>query len=188
MAPPAPALGRLLRPRRSTAAPAASPRPILAVDVDGVVSLMGAEESAGGGVRLELIAGQMRCISLGAGDCLRSLSGAFELVWASGWEREECESLARILGLGPTPHLSFGPDARFGSADWKIEALDAHGSERPLAWVDDNHDERCREWAARREAPTLLVGTEPERGLEESHVRELIAWARDVRAQPPMLS
>jgi hypothetical protein len=145
---------------------------------------MGREEPHNLMVRFELIAGRMNCISLSAGDCLRVLAGHFDLVWATGWGRGECEALAELLSLGPIPHLSFGSEARFGSCDWKIEPLEAVARERPLAWVDDSFDERCREWARRREAPVLLVDTEPQRGLETSHAEALIDWARGVRGGP----
>ena len=66
-----------------------------------------------------------------------------------------------ILGLpGELPFLTFDGRARFGSAHWKLEALDRYAGERPLAWVDDCIDETCQAWAVERAAPTLLVPTD----------------------------
>lgn len=179
--PPARGLLRgLLRPAAPGGGPGAAGRPLLAVDVDGVISLMGEGEPDPGAVRCELFAGRLHCISLGAGDSLRTLTRWYELIWASGWEAQECDSLAKLLGLVGIPHLSFGSQARFGSAHWKIGELDRIAEGRPLAWVDDNLDERCREWASGRQAPTLLVPTRPERGLEPSHGEQLVEWARKI--------
>jgi hypothetical protein len=49
-----------------------------------------------------------------------------------------------------------------------------------MAWVDDNFDESCFEWAERREQPTLLVPTETHLGLEEAHVEALRRWAQSL--------
>lgn len=153
-------------------------KPILAVDVDGVISLFGFEEAPGRSVaRFELVDGMMHCISLAAGGRLRRLAEHFDLVWATGWEEKANFYLPSILGLPELPHLTFDGAARFGSAHWKLGPLDEYGRGRPLAWIDDNFDESCYEWARNRPDPTLLIPTDPDRGLEESHVDALIAWA-----------
>ncbi len=77
------------------------------------------------------------------------------------------------------PYLTFDGRARFGTAHWKLEALEEYAGSRPLAWIDDSLDESCYEWADRREAPTLLVPTESAVGLTDAHVEALEAWARD---------
>ena len=46
-----------------------------------------------------------------------------------------------------------------------------------MAWIDDNLDQSCYEWARARPEPTLLVLTEPALGLEEAETEALIAWA-----------
>jgi class 3 adenylate cyclase len=153
-------------------------RPVLAVDVDGVISLFGFDEpleQAPGDV--VLVDGIAHCISRAAGERLVRLSNYYDLIWATGWEERANEHLPLLLGLpGELPYLTFGGNARFGSAHWKLDAIDAYAGDRPLAWIDDNLDEHCHTWAASRTAPTLLVETEPSRGLEEAHVDALIAW------------
>ena len=47
-----------------------------------------------------------------------------------------------------------------------------------MAWIDDNFDESCYEWARERAEPTLLVPTEPHLGLEEAQTEALDRWAR----------
>ncbi|HEX3173638.1 MAG TPA: hypothetical protein VHQ43_05410 [Solirubrobacterales bacterium] len=153
-------------------------RPLLAVDVDGVISLFDLEQPPDEvQAHFELIDGMVHCISLAAGERLRRLMDVYEPVWASGWEDRANEFLPGILGIPELPYLRFDGAARFGSAEWKLAPLQAYAHERPLAWVDDSFDESCYEWAREREAPTLLVPTEPHLGLEEVQVEALTAWA-----------
>ncbi len=152
--------------------------PLLAVDVDGVISLFGFEEPPPGSLaRFELVDGMVHCISLAAGERLNRLSGHYDLVWATGWEQKANDYLPNILGVPELPYLSFDGASRFGSAHWKLGPLDEYSGDRPLAWIDDSFDPSCYEWAERRTAPTLLVPTESALGLEEAHTDALIAWA-----------
>lgn len=160
-------------------------RPILAVDVDGVVSVFGFEEPPDRSeARFELLDGKAHCIPNDIGDRLRRLSEHFDLLWASGWEGRANKLLCGILELPELPFLSFDGKARFGSADWKLEPLGLYGQGRPLAWVDDSFDETCNRWARHRDEPTLLMPTESQIGLEEVHVEALIAWADGFRTPP----
>jgi hypothetical protein len=153
-------------------------RPILAVDVDGVISLFGFEEPpARDRARFQLVDGMVHCISLVAGDRLRRLGERFELVWATGWEEKANFYLPDLLGIPELPFVSFDGAARFGSAHWKLGPLEEYAEGRALAWIDDNFNEGCYEWAEQREEPTLLVPTEPHLGIEEVHVEALQSWA-----------
>ena len=156
-------------------------RPILAVDIDGVISLFGAEEPPDPSeTRLQLVDGVPHRISLAAGERLLRLGESFELVWASGWEDKANFYLPSLLGLPELAHVSFDGAARSGGAHWKLGPLEAFGAGRALAWIDDNFDSSCYEWAERRTEPTLLVLTETHLGLEEAHVDALNAWARSL--------
>ena len=165
----------------------ASDRPILAVDIDGVISLFGFDqpiepgrvdpEKAPG--EFHLIDGMLHCIALETGPRLNRLGETYELVWASGWEDRANDHLPDILGVPTLPYLTFDGRAQFGTAHWKLEALDEYAGSRPLAWIDDNLDESCYEWSEKRSAPTLLVPTESDVGLTEAQVEALETWARD---------
>jgi hypothetical protein len=153
-------------------------RPILAVDVDGVISLFGFDQPPSREqARFELVDGMVHCISIAAGERLKRLAGLYDLVWATGWEEKANDYLPNILGLPELPHVSFDGAARFGSAHWKLGPLEKYGRGRALAWIDDSLDESCYQWARGREEPTLLVPTESELGLEEVQVEALTAWA-----------
>jgi hypothetical protein len=156
-------------------------KPVLAVDVDGVVSIFGWDgplEDAPG--RFHLIDGIAHCIPEAVGARLRRLAGHYELIWATGWEDRANDQLPTILGLdGELPYLTFGGQARFGTAHWKLGALDDYAGSRPLAWVDDCLDASCYGWAEGRAAPTLLVPTDSGVGLTEAQVEALIRWVGD---------
>ena len=114
-----------------------------------------------------------------AGDHLRDLGTVFELTWCTGWEEKANDYLPRALGLdGPLPYVHLTGRAVPG-AHWKVPAIDAHVSpERPLAWIDDAHDEACAQWALARPGPTLLVATDAPTGITAEHVARLTAWAK----------
>jgi len=156
-------------------------RPILAIDIDGVISLFGAEEQPDRAqTKLELVDGVPHLISLPTGDRLRRLSERFELVWASGWEDKANFYLPQLLGLSDLPHISFDGTVAAGAAHWKLGPIEEYASGRALVWIDDNFDDSCFAWAEAREQPTLLVPTETHLGLEEAHVAAIEAWAGDL--------
>src|SRR5215207_6191388 len=146
-------------------------RPLLAIDVDGVISLFGFDDPpARDAARFELIDGMVHCISLAAGERLRRLGPHYDLVWATGWEEKANDYLPNLLGLPELPVLHFGPDARFGTAHWKLGPISHYAAGRRLAWIDDSLSDECREWAEERPEPTLLVETESMYGIEDGHV------------------
>ena len=156
-------------------------RPVLFLDVDGVISLFGFHPSGPPPGTFHSIDGILHCIGADAGDRLRRLAATFELVWATGWEEKANEYLVHILELpGDLPVLTFDGRAVFGSSHWKVEAIDEFARGRAAAWIDDNLDERAEEWAAKRGKPTLLVRTESALGITEEHVDELLRWADEV--------
>ena len=158
-------------------------RPILAVDVDGVISLFGFEEPPPPETaRFELIDGIVHAISSTAGEHLRRLAALYDLVWATGWEARANDLLPALLGIEELPYLTFDGAARFGSAHWKLGPLSEYARDRALAWIDDSFDESCYEWARERErrAPTLLVPTESHLGIEPAHADTLLGWAHEL--------
>jgi hypothetical protein len=159
----------------------AAGKPVLLVDVDGVISLFGFAAHARPAGRFEMVDGIAHFLSATAGEHLRLLSNAYEPVWCTGWEEKANEYLPHALDLdGSWPYLSFDRAAGPGKTTqghWKLGAIDAWCGTRPLAWIDDAHGAACEAWAAEREAPTLLVTTAPAVGLTDPHVAELLAWA-----------
>jgi hypothetical protein len=163
---------------------AAPDRPILLVDVDGVLSLFDFPPSDPPAGIWATVEGMPHRLSAAGGERLQRLSEMFELVWCTGWEEKADRELPRLIGAPRgLPHLHFphGPE-RTTLGHWKLEAIDAHaGRDRPLAWVDDALNAACDAWAAARPGPTLLISTEPAVGLTAGHVAELERWAARLR-------
>ena len=152
-------------------------KPLLFVDIDGVISLFGFEPAGPPAGTWLNVDGVPHLISATASRHLLALARLFDLVWCSGWEEKADEHLLPALALPVRPpFLTFS--APSGTAHWKLEAVDRHASGRPAAWIDDAFDDSCHAWAAARSAPTLLVNTDPATGLRADHVDALEAWAR----------
>ncbi len=162
-------------------------KPILFVDVDGVISLFGFPSRGQPPGQFHWVDGIAHCISDVAGAQLKRLAEVYELIWATGWEDRANEHLPHLLKLPfrELPCLTFDGRAVFGSAHWKLEALEEFAGDRPAAWIDDNLDADCRAWAERRSAPTLLVQTETHVGITDQHVETLLAWADELARQAP---
>jgi hypothetical protein len=154
-------------------------RPLLLIDVDGVISLFGFDPAQPPPGAFEMVDGITHLLSADAGAHLTRLEEAFEPVWCTGWEEKANEYLPYALGLAaPFPYLSFAGAVPQVAGHWKLAAVDEYaGRQRPLAWIDDAHDDHCRQWATDRPGPTLLISTEPAIGLTAEHVQELLAWA-----------
>jgi hypothetical protein len=120
----------------------------------------------------------MHYISSECGVHLLRLGQRFELVWATGWEETANDYLPHLLGLPDgLPVLTFDGRIAAGSAHWKVDAIADYAGARALAWIDDNVDASCREWAARRPAPTLIIETLRHEGMGQEHVEMLLEWA-----------
>lgn len=154
-------------------------RPLLLVDVDGVISLFGFDVRRPPAGRWLWVDGIPHYLSAAAGEHLRALAEVFELAWCTGWEEKAGEYLPTALGLPwRLPHLCFGAADQAARAHWKLAEIERFsGPDRPLAWIDDAHDDRCHVWAGARRAPTLLVGTDPAIGITAAHVDLLRSWA-----------
>jgi hypothetical protein len=153
--------------------------PLLLIDVDGVISLFGFDQTEPPEGRLTFVDGLPHWISDAAGARLGRLHATFECVWCTGWEERADEHLPYLLGLpSGWRHLSF-PETPVATAHWKLATIEAYtGPERAVAWIDDCHDDECKAWAAERPGPTLLIGTNPAVGITDEHVDMLLSWAR----------
>jgi hypothetical protein len=171
-------------------------RPLLMVDIDGVISLFWGGGGLGSGPGdhaharpdgiFRAIDGIPHFLSTAAAAHLLSLAGAYNLVWCSGWEEKAEEYLPQLLGLpAGLPFLRFErmtgpPPTRAGRSidgHWKLDAIDAYAGGRALAWIDDAFDQSCHAWAEQRPAPTLLVETDPSLGLTSREAWLLAQWA-----------
>lgn len=150
-------------------------KPLLFVDIDGVLSLFGFDPSAvPARCSWHQVDGIVHLLSHDAAEHLHALDGLYEVVWCSGWKDRANDHLPHVLRLGPYPHLTFGNSP----GHWKLAAVQQHAQDRPLAWIDDDVNDAVRDWAARRAAPTLIVETAPASGLTAAHAERLRAFAQ----------
>lgn len=161
-------------------------RPLLLLDVDGVISLWGFDtgpEVPPRGMVACLVDGLPHFLSNAVAARFMRLSGVFDCAWCTGWEDRADTHLPQLLGLpSGWPHLVFGDLPGDGSRHWKLASIDAYaGPERPVAWVDDQFDPSCEAWARERPGATLLVRTDPAVGLTEIDTTRLADWARAPR-------
>jgi HAD domain in Swiss Army Knife RNA repair proteins len=151
-------------------------KPLLFVDIDGVLSLFGfAPAAVPENCSWHQVDGIVHLLSHDAARNLLALGDVYELVWCSGWKDRANDHLPHVLGLGPYPHLTFGEDS---PDHWKLQSITAHAGDRPLAWIDDDLNEAVHAWAAARSAPTLIVETDPATGLTPALAERLRSWAQ----------
>jgi hypothetical protein len=160
------------------------PRPLLLVDVDGVVCPYADElaDPAAEGLEAAMIGYTRAWFSERIAARLLQLGESFQLVWCTAWEDHAAEYIAPFLGMPAFPVIRFGePSPEEGH--WKWPAIEAFVRERPFAWIDDEigRDDFAR--AERHSAPALLVWIEGTRGLRDAHVEQLEAFAKELRAR-----
>lgn len=157
-------------------APASEPRPLLLLDVDGVLNPFAAPTCPPGYREHAFFPDDDPPVRLNESHApwLTTLAQEYDLAWATGWEDEANTYLAPVFGLPRLPVVRF-PPTPFAPAQ-KVPPIAAFTGDRPTAWVDDAHTPEAWEWANSRTAPTLLLPTDPARGLTRETVEELLNW------------
>ena len=132
-------------------------RPLLLVDIDGVLNVYGVEACPDGYREYDLFPEDDDPTRLATvhGDWLTELGGVFDLVWASAWGIRANELIAPILRIRPLPFVPM-PEIPFPARD-KVPAIDAYVGDMPVAWLDDVVVDEAVAWASERTASTLLV-------------------------------
>lgn len=167
------------RHRFPTKLPQDDAKPLLFIDIDGVLSLFGfCSSELPERCSWHQVDGILHLLSQDAARHLHDLTEVFEPVWCSGWKERANDHLPHVLALGPYPHLVFGESP----GHWKLAAVVEHAGERPLAWIDDDLNDHVRAWASARPEPTLLVETEPATGLTAELSARLRAWGESLAA------
>jgi len=152
------------------------PRPILLVDVDGVLNPWLAEDCPPGFGEYDFFPGERVLLSPGHGELLLSLAQAYELMWATAWEHRANRLICPVLALPELPVIEFplsGRDLYFRKLPSVIQAV----GDRPCAWIDDEHRPDHYTWAESRGVPTLIVDIDPAQGLTSDVAARLAGWA-----------
>ena len=153
-------------------------RPMLLLDVDGVLSPIGA--SVPPGLVRRTTSSFDVVIREDHGRWLRALAEEFDLVWATTWGEAANRVHGQLLGLPSLPVLALGELPREGTR--KLAAVKRHVGTRPIAWIDDELYDDAQAWAHSRRAPTLLVRTRPSIGLQHDEVDRLRESAHQLLA------
>jgi len=148
-------------------------RPLLLLDVDGVLSPTGIAVPP----RYErrVTATFSVVVRPDHGEWLRELAVAYELVWASTWGSKANEVYGTIHALEEMPVIPLGQLPRSGTR--KLAAVDRYVGDRAFAWIDDELYDDAVSWAQARSAPTLLVRTRASIGLTHADVERLHEFA-----------
>ena len=102
-------------------------KPLLFVDIDGVISLFGFPPAAPPAGTWTSVDGVPHLISAAVPGHLLALARAFDLVWCSGWEEKADEHLPHALGLpAGLPHLGFAGSSDNNGRHWKLAAIDTY--------------------------------------------------------------
>ncbi|GIG86944.1 HAD domain-containing protein [Plantactinospora endophytica] len=172
-------------------------RPVVAIDVDGVLNPDHPPTARELGYRPHRYdgpnpAGQhvsgLVWLHPDHGAWLKELSRDADLVWCTSWGRIAATWVAPRLGL-PTglPVIDVGPGGvRFGR-QLKLGPLYAAVGTRPVAVLDDRFGGRDPDEAAERTArgrATLLVPVNPVTGLQRGHIAQVSHWLAQVTADP----
>lgn len=165
--------------------PRGDPRPLLLVDVDGVLNPWQAPARPPGFTEHFFPGSPRVWLSAAHGELLNSLAGTFELVWATAWEHDANTYLAPVLSLPQLPVIEFRGIQQRALVFTKLPVVIEAVGERPCAWIDDEHSEEHHAWAAGREVPTLIVDIDPAVGLTAAVAGQLAAWAADLEPGRP---
>lgn len=168
-------------------------RPILAVDVDGVLNPWGMPRSqrmqAGFyDTRTPQWGGAPLTFNPRHGPMLLDFAErtGFELMWATAWQEGANKWVSPLLGLPELPVLHCYPDMH--GPNWKFEPILPQVAGRPMAWLDDQFFESSvddvSDWFLDRrpDVPTLLVPIEDYTGLTIEHLNTVESWWSDVSA------
>lgn len=160
-----------------------NPKPLLLLDVDGVLNcaVSNPEGKRRGLMRLRLSSTQsgwtytmhLRRDLVGP---LRRAAETFDLAWATTWQYDANQPRFRgVFGLPVLPVATFD----FGSTVSKVPGVLAFAADRPFVWIDDELDDGEVAWLDREHRlPHLVIPTEPAEGLTDDHLDRAASWAQ----------
>ncbi|MEI7744892.1 MAG: hypothetical protein WCK58_14235 [Chloroflexota bacterium] len=143
-------------------------RPLLLVDVDGVLLVTRGRDDDGQPAHAPFVVPE-------AGRWLTELAAHFDLCWATSWEHVANEEIGPAIGIGPLPVIEFDMD--YATSTPKLRSAAAFVADRPCAWMDDDLGWDAIAWAEGRAAPTLLVHIDGTEGLTRMDVDALLEFA-----------
>lgn len=158
-------------------------RPVILLDIDGTCSPMCASDQLPARwapwVRSQF-GWNKGWTSTALGTALHELAQVADVQWCTGWESEGT-AYGAALGLdAPWVPLGSGGAGRM----WKLSAVDTALPDRPVWWIDDEHDDSSNVWAADRAArgvATTVVACDPNVGVTADDVAAAARWVEQLR-------
>lgn len=141
-----------------------STKPLLLIDVDGVLNPLG-KIKPDAGFEEHRLAGFPVRLNKAHGPALLAFADRFELVWATTWEHQANELIGPRIGLPELPVIEFDFAASKGS---KLPDVERYAADRALVWLEDDYS-MYEAWALRRNLhiPTCIVKVNVLAGLIE---------------------
>lgn len=157
-------------------------RPLLLIDVDGVLNPYAARGLPAGFTR-HTLGGFRVLLATQHGQWLNELRGDFELVWCTTWEEQANSLIGPVLGLPRLPVIKVNDSAGYRGYTWKLPAVQAAVGDRPLVWLDDDLGQDARAWARERNTrvATRLLIPQASAGLAPQHIIALKSFAAKLR-------
>lgn len=152
-------------------------KPILFLDVDGVLNVLGTTEpheriyapaktEAGAKARVE---GMYAIVPDGMKERLLRLWSHFEVIWATAWLGSASPVFCPWLDVEPCEYLPW--------LEYKLPAILRRAASRRWAWVDDDAPWELNGLGWTHDhVEGLIITPDPSEGLTDLHVERLIAW------------
>jgi len=165
-----------------------STRPILAVDVDGVLNALSNGTPPKGWEDHKVIGFRIRCNpSHGAALLALAAEHDAELTWCTTWEQLANEHIAPLVGLPSLPVVPMEPGRRsrkfseyVSVGTTKAAAMRAYAGDRLFCWLDDEPDAASELHSC--PVPHRVIRVDPRAGLQDHHLRKAAAWFTGMRA------
>lgn len=165
-------------------------RPILAVDVDGVLNALSGGRPPTGWQDAKVMGLRIRHNPSHGAQLLAVASerGA-ELTWCTTWEDLAVRLIAPLVGLPDLPWvpmepgragLKFGQHRSIGTT--KAQAMAAYAGDRPFCWLDDEPDAAAGLRSCR--TPHKVIRVDGRAGLQDHHLRRAGEWLASLITDP----